>query len=201
MKLKVAVVAGPENVGKSYTLKSFARSIYECYGDRITDVSVRPVVFGDGGNLSEVGFQSENGTITDKETFRKTDRRTQVKLDWDVVISSNKDILMSGICNGKKFLIATEGDYLGSWLVNITELQNVFGSGWLDEEIILIYAWKTSQSVCPREELLALRDRECGEDFKVLDFSNEPKEKLSRDEVSRKIRKQLTDFFTEATGC
>lgn len=201
MKLKVAVVAGPENVGKSYVLKSFARSIYECFGDKITDVAVRPVVYGDGEDLSKVGFSFVNGTIANKETFRRTDWRTQVKLDWDVVILSNKDILMSGICNGKKFLIATEGDYLGSWLVSITELQNVFGSGWFDEEIILIYAWKTDQAVCPKEELLALRDRECGEDFRVFDFASKSNKTLDRKVVSGKIKTQLTDFFTEATGC
>ena len=141
MKLKIAVVLGPKGAGKSWTLKSFSEEIVG--KQKLTDTSVRPVVYEKGESLDQYGFK-----LTKQPDFGQEDWGVNWNLsagevtiaDWGTLVKSAKDILVTGVFKGRKILVASEGDYPWSWLLNILYLQSVFGSLSDNDEALVFCA-------------------------------------------------------------
>lgn len=143
MKLKIAVVLGPKGAGKSWTLKSFSREIVDRKLLTATSTSVRPVVYEKGETLDQYGFK-----VTKQPDFGQKDWGVNWNLsagevtiaDWGTLVKSAKDILVTGVFNRRKILVASEGDYPWSWLLNIWYLESVFGSLSDNDEALVFCA-------------------------------------------------------------
>lgn len=143
MKLKIAVVLGPKGAGKSWTLKSFSEEIVDRKLLTATSTSVRPVVYEKGETLDQYGFK-----LTKQPDFGQKDWGVNWNLsagevtiaDWGTLVKSAKDILVTGVSYGRKILVASEGDYPWSWLLNIWYLESVFGSLSDNDEALVFCA-------------------------------------------------------------
>lgn len=140
MKLKIAVVVGPENAGKSWVLKSLVQemSLYE-----IDNFMIRPVAWPESEDLKPFGFEVKRHPIGAKRDWGigwRLGGDDVTISDWNVLKNRSKDIFASGILNGRKVLIASEGDYLWSWLLNLKYLYDVFGTIGDDDEVLMFCA-------------------------------------------------------------
>lgn len=148
MKLKVAVVVGQENAGKSWTLKAFTCGLL---GDRfIQNAAIRPVVIDAKDDLSLYGFQSKIKHMIDSPDWGIDWRLSSgmVSIDWHGLLTGYqnngkaKDIVMSCEYKGKKVLVVSEGDYCWSWLVGLKRIQSEFKELSEQDEILLFCASK-----------------------------------------------------------
>lgn len=148
MKLKVAVVVGQENAGKSWTLKAFTCGLL---GDRfIQNAAIKPVVVDAKDDLSLCGFQLKNKPVIDRPDWGIDWRLSSgiVSIDWHGLLTGcknngkAKDIVMSCEYKGKKVLVVSEGDYCWSWLVGLKRIQSEFKELCEQDEILLFCASK-----------------------------------------------------------
>ncbi len=142
MKLKIAVVVGPEGVGKSFVLKAFACGLI---GDEyIENPIVMPVVISSDDELNHYGFNkksSANQQLSDIDWHLK---EGDVEIDWGKLLTAQekrskkvKDIVMSCTYHGKKIIVASEGDYSWSWLVMLKKIEEIFPNINEHDEVIL----------------------------------------------------------------
>lgn len=143
MKLKIAVVVGPEGVGKSFVLKAFACGLI---GDEyIENPIVMPVVISSNDELKHYGFNnkksSSNQQLSDIDWHLK---EGDVEIDWGKLLTAQeeqggrvKDIVMACTYNEKKILLVSEGDYSWSWLVMLKKIEEMFPNINEHDEVIL----------------------------------------------------------------
>lgn len=141
MKLKIAVVVGPEGVGKSSVLKAFACGLIE---DKCTNnPAIKPAVIEPKEDLAYYGFKKAS---LDEE-WRAVDwhvKAGDVEIDWRKLLTSQKerttrvkDIVMTCTYHGKKVIVASEGDYSWSWLVMLKEIEKEFPNIGEHDEVLL----------------------------------------------------------------
>lgn len=145
MKLKIAVVVGSRNIGKSWVLKSLTQEISL---REIDNLKIRPTVWAESDDLSQFGF-----VVKKPKNCREKDwgidwrlKDGDVKIsDWDVLKNSSKDIFASGSINGQRVLISSEGDYPWSWILNLKYLDEAVGADGGNDEILMFCACQVNR--------------------------------------------------------
>ena len=144
MKLKIAVVVGPEGVGKSSVLKAFACGLLDDEG--LNDPSIKPAVISPNEDLSYHGFNKK--PLLEWSTLDWHVKAGDVEIDWRRLLTAKtknskrsvKDIVMTCTYNGKKVIVVSEGDYSWSWLVAFKEIEKEFPNIDEHDEVLLFCA-------------------------------------------------------------
>lgn len=174
MKLKVAVVAGPGNAGKSYALKEFARSIY----GKLTN--------------SKVERPWDEGTVSINDTTNGKGKT----LDFILVgeYKGKKVVILTEGDYGWEYI----------YIVKIIELQFKNENDKKENDEILVFGackWSYSRDArAAKARDLELKDMNfLNNSFKVLALQK-PESNENTEQVIVPIKKELLEIWKEWTG-